>query len=173
MMNPSVSTIYEQTRSLIQGDTPNETEQLLALYRQYLTDKYEDLIRDLAETESAEMLDGIMASFVEDEIGIWSGLSTAEIRSLLLPDPAYEHLSFLSEVAFAQARDCLANRKYYDNDEEYALRLEEIAACLDAILPEHLDAAKELLSETILDIDYIFGKSENTSFRLSHMEDAP
>ncbi len=76
---------------------------------------------------------------------------------------------FLSDIAFEQAKECYDNGKYYDNDEEYAMRLNEISECLDKIKYYNVDSAKEVLSETILDIDYIFGKTEMMSLRLSRV----
>ncbi len=169
MVEKYISTIYERTYSLIQSGFANASEEMLALYRSYLTDKYESQLTDIINSESEEMVKAIVDTFIEDEFRIWTGLSEAEMMSILEHDAAYEHLSFLSNIAFEQAKECCEKRKYYNNDEEYKLRLEEISTCLDKIKPYNLDAAKEMLSETILDIDYIFGKSEITSLRLSHI----
>lgn len=169
MVDKYISTIYERTHSLIQAGFANASEEILALYQNYLTDKYESQLTDIINGESEEMIKAVVKTFIEDELRIWADLSDTEMMSILEHDSAYEHLSFLSNIAFEQAKECCEKRKYYSNDEEYKLRLEEISACLDKIKPYNLDSAKELLSETILDIDYIFGKSENTSLRLSHI----
>lgn len=169
MVEKYISTIYERTHSLIQAGFANGSEEMLVLYKNYLTDKYESQLTDIINSESEEMIKAVIETFIEDELRIWAELSDTEMMSILEHDSAYEHLSFLSNIAFEQAKECCEKRKYYNNDEEYKLRLEEISACLDKIKPYNLDSAKELLSETILDIDYIFGKSENTSLRLSHI----
>lgn len=169
MVEKIISTIYERTYSLIQSAFVNISEEVLALYRSYLTDKYESQLSDIINSESEEIVKAVVETFIEDEFRIWTGLNEAEMMSILGHDSAYEHLSFLSNIAFEQAKECCEKRKYYNNDREYKLRLEEISACLDKIKPYNLDAAKDLLSETILDIDYIFGKSEHTSLRLSHI----
>ena len=169
MLEKCISTIYERTCALIQSAFTNESEEALALYKSYLIDKYESQLSDIINSESEETLKAVVDVFIEDEIRIWTGLSESEMMSILEHDSAYEYLSFLFNIAFEQAKECYEKRKYYNNDEEYKLRLEEISVCLDKIKPYNLDTAKELLSETILDIDYIFGKSENTSLRLSHI----
>lgn len=169
MIEEYILSIYERTYSIIQSAFVNINEKVLELYMQYLTDKYETQLSDIVNSESEKMLEAVIDVFVEDEYRIWTGLSETEIISLLEHDYAYEHLDFLSNIAFEQAKECYEKNKYYSNDEEYKLRLEEISACLDKIKPYNLDAAKELLSETLLDIDYVFGKSDNTSLRLSRI----
>lgn len=168
MVEKYIAEICERTYSLILSGLTNKNEETLSQYRNYLTNKYESLLVDIINSESAEMVRAAVNASIEDELRVWEGLSESEMLSILEHDAAYEHLSFLSNIAFEQAKECCEKRKYYNNDEEYKVRLEEISACLDEIKPYNLDSAKELLSETILDIDYIFGKSENTSLRLSH-----
>lgn len=169
MVEKYISTIYERTNYIIKSCFVNESEKMLALYKEYLTNKYESQLTDIIKSESEEMVNAVIETFIEDELRIWAGLSETEMMSILEHDSAYEHLSFLSDIAYEQAKECWKKHKYYNNDEEYMLRLEEISECLDNIKPYNLEAAKELLSETILDIDYIFGKTENTSLRLSHI----
>lgn len=169
MIEEFINEICEQTYSLIQSGLTDANEETLSNYRNYLTNKYKNILADIVNSESEEMIKNVVRTFIEDEFRIWTGLSESEILSVLEPDPAYEQLSFLSNIAFEQAKECYEKRKYYNNDEEYKLRLEEISTCLDEIKPYNLDSAKELLSETLLDIDYIFGKSENISLRLSHI----
>ena len=168
MVQDIIHEIFERTKSLVEikGYTG---DQYVDLYRIYLIDKYEDQIKLFVDTETEGMLRSIVDTFVEDEKRIWSALDDTSKISLLVQDEAYQHLSFLSGIAFEQAKECYKNQKYYDNEEEYLLRLDEITQCLDEIKPNNIDSAKELLSETLLDIEYIFGKTEMLSLRLSRV----
>ena len=168
MVQDIIYRIFERTKSLvvIKDDTGDK---YVDLYKSYLIDKYEDQLKVFVDTETNEMLNSIVDAFVEDEKRIWSDLDDSSKISLLEQDAAYQHLSFLSEIAFEQAKECYKKQKYYDNEEEYMLRLDEITQCLDEIKPNNVDSAKELLSETLLDIEYIFGKTEMLSLRLSRV----
>ncbi len=167
MVQKVIMTIYENTCFLFEALMTNEKEKMLALYKKYLEEKYEGQLTDIISEESEQVIQLIIEQFIEDEKTIWMGLSESDMISILDKDSSFEYLTFLSDIAFEQAKECYRNRKYYNNDEEYELRLEEISTCLDKIKPENIAEAKELLSETILDIDYIFGKSEITSLRLA------
>ena len=168
MVQDIIHEIFERTKSLVEikGYTGDQYEDL---YKIYLIDKYEDQIKVFFDTEAEGMLRSIVDAFVEDEKQIWTDLDDSSKISLLEQDAAYQHLSFLSEIAFEQAKECYKKQKYYDNEEEYLLRLDEITQCLDEIKPNNIDSAKELLSETLLDIEYIFGKTEMLSLRLSRV----
>ena len=168
MVQDIIHEIFERTKSLVEikGYTGDQYEDL---YKIYLIDKYEDQIKVFFDTEAEGMLRSIVDDFVEDEKRIWTDLDDSSKISLLEQDAAYQHLSFLSEIAFEQAKECYKKQKYYDNEEEYLLRLDEITQCLDEIKPNNIDSAKELLSETLLDIEYIFGKTEMLSLRLSRV----
>lgn len=169
MVHEIILAIYERTRNLIDAEANSADTDILKLYKSYLTDKYENQLNDIIDCELDLNIDEFVDVFVEDEKRIWTGLNEAERLSLLEKDFAYEHLMFLSDIAFEQAKECYDNGKYYDNDEEYAMRLNEISECLDKIKYYNVDSAKEVLSETILDIDYIFGKTEMMSLRLSRV----
>ena len=81
----------------------------LLLYKSYLIDKYESQLSDIINSESEETLKAVVDVFIEDEIRIWTGLSESEMMSILEHDSAYEYLSFLSNIAFEQAKECYEN----------------------------------------------------------------
>jgi len=162
-----IAIIYELTNAPIKAMFQNDSE-IMKLYMAYLSGKYEKLLEDLLASETRETVTLAVDSFVDDELKMWRDMDKTEMCSVLIDDPAFSHLLFLSEVAFKQAEECFSEHKYYDNDEEYALRLEEVVDCLDAIKNFNISKAQEVLSETVLDIDFIFGKSESISIRLSN-----
>lgn len=169
MVDNAISTIYKQTYSIIQSAFSIDCERILELYKRYLYNKYERLISNIVNSEADEIAKKYVASFVDDEKRIFNGLNDQQILAIIEKDDAFEQLSFLSDIAFEQAKECYRSGKYYRLEDEYLLRLEELSKCLDNIKPYNIEAAQDLLSEALLDIEYIFGKSEITSFRLSHI----
>lgn len=87
--------------------------------------------------------------------------------SMLDNDAAFEQLIFLSETAFNDAQKYLSAGIHLNDEKEYESRLEELANCVDAIKPCNIEAAKDLLSESILDIDFVFNKANVKSLRLA------
>ena len=160
MVKSAILEIYKQTYSFIEESFSPNCEKMLLLYKEYLNNRYEGQLSQLYREKSEEEVRDYIDSFIDDERRLWTGLSKEEIIANLDKDIAYEHLSLLSSLAFEQAKECYLKNKYYNNENEYMARLEDLADCLDQIKPHNIDAAKELLSEAILDIDFIFGKSE-------------
>lgn len=169
MIEKLLETIYDNTIPVIHKELKGSTYKYEINYKNYLRKKYSTLLREFVSEESQDTLQAIVKSYIDDEIRIWESLSKNEMLAILDDDPAFEHLAFLSNIAFEQAKDVLNTKKCISNDSQYQLRLEELADCLDAIKPQNINAAKELLSEAILDIDYLFGKSETMSLRLSRV----
>lgn len=169
MIEKLLETIYDNTIPVIHKELKGSTFKYETNYKNYLRKKYSTLLREFVSEESQDMLQAIVKSYIDDEIRIWASLSKNEMLAILDVDPAFEHLAFLSNIAFEQAKDVLNTKKCISNDSQYQLRLEELADCLDAIKPQNINTAKELLSEAILDIDYLFGKSETMSLRLSRV----
>lgn len=169
MIEKLLETIYDNTIPVIHKELKGSTFKYETNYKNYLRKKYSTLLREFVSEESQDTLQAIVKSYIDDEIRIWASLSKNEMLAILDVDPAFEHLAFLSNIAFEQAKDVLNTKKCISNDSQYQLRLEELADCLDAIKPQNINTAKELLSEAILDIDYLFGKSETMSLRLSRV----
>lgn len=169
MIEKLLETIYDNTIPVIHKELKGSTFKYETNYKNYLRKKYSTLLREFVSEESQDTLQAIVKSYIDDEIRIWASLSKNEMLAILDDDSAFEHLAFLSNIAFEQAKDVLNTKKCISNDSQYQLRLEELADCLDAIKPQNINTAKELLSEAILDIDYLFGKSETMSLRLSRV----
>ena len=166
MVNKLLETIFEKTYNVVQFAL-GEDDTFKKHYYMYLSNKYRKLLEEFALEESEETIKAIVDSYVEDELGQWKDKSRCEMLSILDKDSAFEQLIFLSEIAFDDAQKCISTGVHLSDDNEYKLRLEELASCLDAIKPHNIEAAKELLSESILDIDFVFKKSNVKSLRLT------
>ena len=135
----------------------------------YLSNKYSKPLDEFAVEESAETVKVIVDSYVEDELRQWKNKSRQEMLSMFVNDAAFEQLTFLSEVAFNDAQKCLSTGVHLSDEKEYKFRLEELESCVDAVKPYNIKAAKDLLSESILDINFVFNKSKVKSLRLAEM----
>lgn len=168
MVNKLLETIFEKTYYAIQavlGDDDTFKKQ----YYMYLSNKYSKLLEEFAVEESDETVKAIVDSYVEDELRQWKNKSRQEMLSILDNDSAFEQLTFLSEVAFNDAQKCLSTGVHLSDEKEYKFRLEELESCADAVKPYNIEAAKDLLSESILDINFVFNKSKVKSLRLAEM----
>ena len=83
MVEKYISTIYERTNYIIKSCFVNESEKMLALYKEYLTNKYESQLTDIIKSESEEMVNAVIETFIEDELRIWAELSETEMMSIL------------------------------------------------------------------------------------------
>lgn len=166
MVNKLLQTIFDKTYYLVKA-VLGENSLYQKGYCQYLAEKYSALLEEFSREEDEDTVRMIVDSYVEDEIRIWSGSNRNEMLSVLDKDPAFEQLRFLSDIAFDRAKKCVRTGEYCSDGGAYMLRLEELAVCLDAIKPHNIEFAKVLLSESLLDIDFSFQKSNLRSFRLA------
>ena len=166
MVNTLLDKIFEKTYAIVLTSLDGD-DMYKDNYYAYLSNKYKQLLGEFLLEESDTTIQAIVDSYIEDELRILENTSKSELLSILDKDFAFEQLVFLSEVAFAEAKKCISTGVYLTNADEYKIKLEELADCLDAIKPHNIEVAKELLSESILDIDFVFKKSEVKSLRLA------
>lgn len=166
MVNKLLEMIFKKTYYAIQV-VLGENNTFKKQYYKYLSNKYSNLLEEFVVEESAETVKAIVDSYIEDELRQWKNKSRQEILSMLDNDAAFEQLIFLSETAFNDAQKCLSAGIHLNDEKEYKSRLEELANCIDVIKPCNIEAAKDLLSESILDIDFVFNKTNVKSLRLA------
>ena len=169
MVNDLSQIIYDNTFSIIRKAFEGSTFEYEISYKRYLAKKYEEILEEFAIEESEDMLKNIISMYIDDELKLWKSLNKNEMLEILDEDPAYEHLKFLSDAAYQKAKESVMTGKYMEGEGEYQSLIEEVVGCLDKVKPHNIDNAKDLVSEAILDIDCLFGKSEVKSFRLSSL----
>ena len=167
MVDKIIQQIYNETISIVKDRFNNICENLENSYYKYLFEKYSIIMSEFLDEETEDVVKVICASYIDDEKSIWGSLDINQVMSILNKDVAFEHLSFLSNIAFEKAIECKRSGIFFNEENEYHTQLEELTSCFTNVLPFNLDVAKELFSETLLDIEYIFGKSSNMSLRLS------
>lgn len=139
------------------------------MFKDYLSRKYSAVLSELLAEESEETVRAIVHSYITDEENLFSDLNAGQVLSIINFDPSYEQLSFLSNFAFEQAKNVAKTGIFLSESEKYQNQLDDLALCLSSIQSYNVKAAKELLSEAILDIEYAFGKSQVKSLRLSRI----
>ncbi len=169
MTDVLIKEIFNKTVYIIQETINGDFSKYEELYLQYLNEKYAALLNDFISTESMDTVREIVDLYVSDETNYLKNLDKNGLLSLLEQDPDFEQLSFLSENAFDQVKECVKSGEFMSDERDYQKRLGELAQCLDGIKPHNIDAAKNLLSESILDIEYMFNKSDVKSLRLSRL----
>ena len=170
MVDELIQSIYDKTVIIVKDTLIDSQIDYEESYLNYLKEKYSVLLMEFASEESDSMIKAIVDSYIEDETNIWKALNKNEMLSILEKDLSFEHLSFLSNIAFEQAKECKKTDEFLSDENAYQKQLEELASCLDSIKPYNVGAAKELLSEAILDIEYAFNKSTTMSLRLSRIK---
>lgn len=170
MVEKLLQSIFDKTIAIIENSLCEYQVDYKQDYFAYLREKYEMLLQDFVSTESDSTINAIVESYIEDETRLWKSLSKNEMLSVLEEDTAFEHLSFLSETAFNQAKKCLNSGTFLKDEVDYTKQLEELSLCLDNIKFFNLAMSKEILSEAILDIEYAFKKTTTMSLRLSRLK---
>lgn len=158
--------IYQTISPAILAGIPmTERTAVSVAYRKYLIDTYGAFLKEIqGKPEKGQDALRLMEN---RENSRWENLTAEQKKARLLPDHKLENLEYLSELALQAAYNCIRTGEYKTSQEDYERELFQISQCLEGIAPYHLDYAKELLSETLLDVDYAYGKSQNKSFRLA------
>lgn len=167
MAEKKLQEIYDTIISIIRNKLGNSKFDYEKAYQQYLKEKYEVLLTEFIAEEDEETVKMIVDSYIADEKNFWSKKDKQEVLVCLDKDPAFEYLSFLSGAAFEQAKKCVDEGTFLTNEAEYCEKFAEISSCLDQIKEHNIEAAKVVLSEAILDIEFAFGKSDVKSLRLA------
>lgn len=161
-----IDKIYQAISPAILAGIPGiERTGVSVAYRKYLIDTYGAFLREIEE--KPEKGEDALRLLENKEKSRWENLTADQKKARLLPDHKLEDLRYLSELALQAAYKCIQTGEYKTSQEDYERELFQISECLEGIAPYHLDYAKELLSETLLDVDYAYGKSKNKSFRLA------
>ena len=167
MLDKLLKEIYKSTYSII-ANKIGDSEENHQLFYKYIISKYAVLIKDAIAEEGEEVGRILVKSFITDEAEYLSSLTKNQILSLLIEDPAFDRLQILSTAIFEQAKECLKTGIRLDNDNEYREQLKSIEKCVSKLKEHNKDTASELVTGSILDLDYIYNKSNFKSLRLSN-----
>lgn len=148
---------------LFLGEEQKNTD-LLKGFEEYLLKRYSSYFK---EATSEEFLNSIQMEVLIENCEKWSKLSVEEKEMLFVVDNNYETLSKLSSTVFSYAINT-----YHGNSQNInMMKLEEIKVQAEEIFGKvksyNKDSAQQLLSELIVDMNYITGTNNNISLRLN------
>ena len=141
-------------------------------YKDYIVDQYKGSLK-LTHGKDSNFIAKYIDSIVRDEKEKIEGLSSTELEEMLELDEAYDRLVSLSFEVLEQAKKKKNNSLSCDSIENYDAVRNNIIAIYDSIKQKNKEEASDILSETLVEVNYIYGISNNESMRLSHeMTDA-
>ncbi len=165
MVNKCIDIIFYNTVSII-IEVLGKKKIYVEAYKNYVKNRYEDVLNEFIKQDKEDMVKFAVELYIDSEKRYWSGFNKEGMLSILEEDKAYEHVRFLSEVAYSQVIKCVSTNTFLDNDKEYEKQLEQLDTCLKDVKYFNENKAKALVSEAILDIKYAYNKTKNMSLRL-------
>ena len=164
--NKVIEMIFDRTYSSIKenfGDAIIKEE-----YYTYLSKTYGRFFEEIElDEESDEKLNEIVDEYAAYEMYSWEYMSRDDLLlSMLDTDEAFEYLHLLCQQASHDAFECRRTGIYLDDMEEYKTRLNKLIQCMNDIKPRNIEEAEKCLLYGILDINFVFGKSDITSTNL-------
>lgn len=144
----------------------SETE-LQNAYMSYLNCNIQPML-DYSK-DSPEVLDILTESIIEEERALWQTLSMDEMEIRLGLNRSITRLIEVSNDLFEKARACRKSNVLLTNLDEYKSILNEINDLFSQLNDSQKELVQEIISETLLDLDYCYGKSTNISLRLSRI----
>lgn len=138
-------------------------------YMEYLIDQYYLTLAKEDRGNNESFMQRYVNSILDEERDKWKDLSFEEIENILIEDKAYAKLSSISSEIFDKARRKKAGEKKVQVDDTVYKELkEEVISTYNEVREINKEAASDILSETLLEIDYIYNNSQFESLRLSH-----
>ncbi len=168
MANPLIRTIYDRTLQAALAPLDGDMRYAPA-YFGYLENKYGDMLDRFSAEEDEKFLRAATELFVGDELREWGEQTRDSALGLLEEDPAFGMLTDLSEHALNQAMAAAMTGTFLSDEAGYREASEQAERYAAAVKPFHADAAKEILSETLLDINFAYHRSELKSLRLARI----
>ena len=160
--------IYESVCPILKNklDESSYNEIAKEKYMQYLEVEIKPLLERSIAAETEEGVREYVLYLIKQEKALWEELNAEQILHRLEGDEAFDYLCEFSRLIFLEACECKKQNVLKDDDNEYLEKMEKLVSRLDEIKPMNVPFAQEILSETVLDIEYCYGKSTAMSLRL-------
>ncbi len=158
-----IEIIYNKTIKTFMYGLPDD-DNIKNYYMDYIKKSYEEFDKgQIVDKNKINIL-------VELENNKWSNESPEYKKSFIIPDENLKKLSEISEFAYDIAKNRLKNDIINSNINlsEYLLKIEKLNK---KVYDFNIFLASELVSETILDLQYATGKSEDTSIRIGRLKE--
>lgn len=158
-----IEIIYNETIKTFMYGLPND-DNIKNYYMDYIKKSY-------AEFDNGQIKDKNKINIlVELENNKWLNESPDYKKSFIIPDENLKMLSEISSFAYDMAKNRLKNDVLTSdiNLSEYLSKIEELK---NKVYDFNIYLARELISETILDLQYAIGQSEDTSIRIGRIKE--
>ena len=157
MKNELLKALFERTYGGIKdrlGYDINEEQ-----YYEYLSRRYS---KRLSGSEFVDFC-------AEEEERRWQDIRESDmVQSILNSDEAFERLESLATQAMNEAYIYREHREtFHGGMKEYRARLKELTECMYKIQPYNITMAKRLLLDAVLDLNFLFRRSNFDSKELN------
>lgn len=158
-----IEIIYNETIKTFMYGLPND-DNIKNYYMDYIKKSY-------AEFDNGQITDKNKINIlVELENNKWLNESPDYKKAFIIPDENLKRLSEISSFAYDMAKNRLKNDVMASdiNLSEYLSKIEELK---NKVYNFNIYLARELVSETILDLQYALGQTDDTSIRIGRIKE--
>ncbi len=174
-MNEHTVEIYNHTINFVEKRFGGYISNIRTRYKKYVNNKYDNIIEGML-LEPVDIND-VVADCQKEEQDFWSRVTVLDAQELLIKDPAFETLLTRSNKIYQKALTTLTtgatrkNKSEYENTRQGLLNFtfSDNPKNIHQIYSFNKARAEELISESLLDLDFAFGKSPVKSSRLSNV----
>lgn len=160
-----IETLYKE--QLEQVSRVKNDFELYDRFCKYMNQKYGKFLDKL--NENPILKEKIFDDWYQTEIRHLGTLSSDDKYSQFTRDDALIAINDYSSKIFVVAKEKMEKGSLSDRDLTYMdSYIEEMKKMLNEILPENIDVAQKLISESSIEVDYIYGRTTNISMRLSN-----
>ncbi|MEN8905387.1 MAG: hypothetical protein ABF289_05460 [Clostridiales bacterium] len=161
--------IYDELLSIAIEGIVEDKNLFIEGFKEYIFDSYDELFIEFKEDDgyTENELIKSMDQFIDIEKKELRDMGGAYKKAKFLKDEAYEELMDLSGEALGLAKKVYRTKNIINDDKEYNKKIEALKISIDEVKDYNLVRAKKLLSEGMMDLAFVYGKSKYTSLRLA------
>lgn len=135
---------------------------------EYMHGKYGKLLEKISRDDI--LLEKFLADWYNTELRHWGRFTSAQKYSYFIPDKYLIEMDRLSSEIFSLAKKMATNTPISDDEiNQNSIRIEQMQQLLVKVRTENTAFAQQLISESIVDADYVAKKTTNISIRLSKL----
>ena len=135
---------------------------------EYMYCKYGKLLKKI--THDDMLLEKFLSDWYNTELRHWGHFTSAQKYSYFIPDKYLIEIDRLSSEVFSLAKKMATNASIsVDEINQNSIRIEQMQQLFVKVRTENTAFAQQLISESIVDADYVAKKTTNISMRLSNL----
>lgn len=158
-MNEIINNIYDNLISVILKDVDEAYQEIIKVnYLKYLNEQYLEKYKD-------KDLSSLLEKLIKFEMAKWEDKTREMKLNFLIEDPALNELSQIASRAFKYANDRKETETLIDENIAETL-ITEMQELLEKVAEFNNNLANWYFSESLIELNYACGKSDNTSLRM-------